>query len=642
MLRSWSFRLSQIGGALALLLLLLGPIPAPPPAARAAAAPVSPFGMNLYITGLERSDAERATVLDRAQEAGVRWSREELSWANIETGDRTEGWSGYDARLQHLKDAGISVVGMLLTTPDWASGHNTNEDGWYWYPPRDPQAYGAFVEKAVRRWHDKVAVWELWNEPDMDGTWMPHADPGAYAALLAAGYAAVKRADPNAVVMSGSVQVHDANNGGLAFMEQVVAASGGQLNFDLMGIHTYMNDRQPEDTSPVTLVQNLPWRLLKTREWLARHGRADMPIWITEDGQSVCSACGSQGTDEGRQAERLVRRYMLALAYGAAQFDYFQMKDKFNGGADAVWGNMSVLRNDLSPRPAFYAYKTMTAILGAGQYLGPGALEHAVPNQWQPQFDRYHYRFSTPAGLVHVLWVPENVAPQQVALPVGQPAARIVAIDGSSRIVQAAGGQVPVALSSSPIFVVEQAPAPVPGLDPATDPGSPTGFRVSTRFAGFWAAHGGLAAFGYPITGERQEVSPTDGKPYIVQWFERTRFEWHPENAPPFNVLLGLMGRQVAAGRPFPPVPAFASTADRRYIPETGHSLGGRFLQYWAATGGIPLYGYPISEPLPEPSPTDGKPYLVQYFERARFELHPENRPPFDVLLGLLGRQLFR
>jgi glucose/arabinose dehydrogenase len=30
----------------------------------------------------------------------------------------------------------------------------------------------------------------------------------------------------------------------------------------------------------------------------------------------------------------------------------------------------------------------------------------------------------------------------------------------------------------------------------------------------------------------------------------------------------------------------------------------------------------------------------VQWFERARFELHPENQPPYDVLLGLLGNEL--
>jgi hypothetical protein len=641
-------RLSRVvrllsGVALAALLITLGGRPpvAPRPA-EAAAGSASPFGMNLYITGLERDERERNALIDRAREAGVVWSREELSWANIQPGERGDGWKTYDTRLQQLANAGISVIGVLLTTPDWASGHSKSENGWYWYPPRDPHTYGAFVEAAVRRWHDKVAVWELWNEPDKDGTWLPHADPAAYAALLAEGYAAVKRADPAAKVMVGSVYVHDSGNEGLAFMERVVAAGGGRLNFDLMGIHTFMNDRQPEDTSPVTVVQNLPWRLQVTRQWLTRHGHGDMPIWITEDGQSVCQGCGNQGTDEQRQAARLVRRYVLALANGAAHFDYFQMKDKFNGGPSDVWGNMSVLRNDLSPRPAFYAYKTMTALLGAGQLAGPGPLQHAVANRWQPQFDRYDYRFSTPGGMVHVLWVPENVAPQTAQLPVSTPGARIVQLDGSALTVPAQNGHVTLQITSNPIFVVEEVPGAGGGIDPATDPHSPTGFRVSARFAGFWHAHGGLAAFGYPITGEQQEVSLTNGKPYIVQWFERTRFEWHPENQPPFNVLLGLMGRQVTAGRGFPTVAPFANTAERRYVSETGHSLSGRFLQYWSTTGGIALYGYPISEPLTEASPTNGKSYTVQYFERARFEYHPENQPPYDVLLGLLGRQLFR
>jgi hypothetical protein len=30
----------------------------------------------------------------------------------------------------------------------------------------------------------------------------------------------------------------------------------------------------------------------------------------------------------------------------------------------------------------------------------------------------------------------------------------------------------------------------------------------------------------------------------------------------------------------------------------------------------------------------------VQYFERARFEHHPENAPPYDVLLGQFGRSI--
>jgi hypothetical protein len=63
---------------------------------------------------------------------------------------------------------------------------------------------------------------------------------------------------------------------------------------------------------------------------------------------------------------------------------------------------------------------------------------------------------------------------------------------------------------------------------------------------------------------------------------------------------------------------------------------------YWRDNGGLAVYGFPISEPFQEVNSTDGKPYLVQYFERNRFEHHPENGPPFNVLLGLLGVQVLQ
>src|SRR5262249_22656036 len=36
------------------------------------------------------------------------------------------------------------------------------------------------------------------------------------------------------------------------------------------------------------------------------------------------------------------------------------------------------------------------------------------------------------------------------------------------------------------------------------------------------------------------------GKRYAVQYFERNRFEWHPENPPAFNVQIGLLGVEYA------------------------------------------------------------------------------------------------
>src|SRR5438874_13349312 len=75
-----------------------------------------------------------------------------------------------------------------------------------------------------------------------------------------------------------------------------------------------------------------------------------------------------------------------------------------------------------------------------------------------------------------------------------------------------------------------------------------------------------------------------------------------------------------------------------RYFPETEHSVSGKFLAYWDQHGGLAQQGYPITQEMQEPSDINGKVYTVQYFERAVFERHPENQPPYDVLLSLLGR----
>jgi hypothetical protein len=165
-----------------------------------------------------------------------------------------------------------------------------------------------------------------------------------------------------------------------------------------------------------------------------------------------------------------------------------------------------------------------------------------------------------------------------------------------------------------------------------------TGFTVPAVFMKYWSSHGGLGVFGYPISEARMETNANDGKDYTVQYFERNRFEYHPENGnTPNDVLLGLLGVELSTLRTFPTAQPFTSTNTSIYFPETQHSLSEPFLSYWQQTGGLAIFGYPISEPFTEKSTTDGKDYTVQYFQRNRFEYHPENQPPYDVLLGLLG-----
>ena len=234
-----------------------------------------------------------------------------------------------------------------------------------------------------------------------------------------------------------------------------------------------------------------------------------------------------------------------------------------------------------------------------------------------------------------------------VALPpIGGPIAVIVILPGDAgQLVAHPRGTVAEAgpLGGGPPCLGTDQPSqlfPVKPFEaaPGTSFGAPGSLPiyVAAPFFAYWRAHGGLAFLGYPLSRE-VEARSGDGKTYTVQYFERARLEYHPENAAPNAVLLGQLGREVHPADP--PVQA-RNDPFFTYFPETGHNVEKRFLGPWGR-GGLAQFGYPISEPSTERL-EDGKDYTVQYFERARFEWHLENADPAArVLLGQLGRRLY-
>jgi hypothetical protein len=165
-----------------------------------------------------------------------------------------------------------------------------------------------------------------------------------------------------------------------------------------------------------------------------------------------------------------------------------------------------------------------------------------------------------------------------------------------------------------------------------------TGHRVSGGFLAYWDRFRGLPAFGYPITDSYTD--PQSG--ILTQYFERARFELHPGAQPArYDVELGLLGVELAERQgligtaPFQRVDA-GSDANCTYFPETGHRLCFAFRDYWNERGGLPIFGYPISEEFQDPAAG----LTVQFFERQRFEWHPENPPAWQVQGGLLGREI--
>ncbi|MEZ4572605.1 MAG: N-acetylmuramoyl-L-alanine amidase [Thermomicrobiales bacterium] len=125
-----------------------------------------------------------------------------------------------------------------------------------------------------------------------------------------------------------------------------------------------------------------------------------------------------------------------------------------------------------------------------------------------------------------------------------------------------------------------------------------TGHNVPVIFHEYWQAHGGLNRFGFPLTEPFEEKSATDGQKYLTQYFERARFEYHPELAHKNDVVkLGLLGAEATSSRrteqAFKPVDASKVDPEEQYFPETGHSTSFRFLETWLAEGGVESFRLP-------------------------------------------------
>jgi hypothetical protein len=137
------------------------------------------------------------------------------------------------------------------------------------------------------------------------------------------------------------------------------------------------------------------------------------------------------------------------------------------------------------------------------------------------------------------------------------------------------------------------------------------------------------AIFGYPITDAFMNV--TSGR--LVQYFQRALFELRPENPAELRVEIKVLGEYLYQKGDVLPIPLNFPAC--QYFPETEHQICYAFLDFFKANGGIAQFGYPISEIEIH----SGR--LVQYFQRACFEWHPEFAPGKRVTLADLGLRYF-
>ena len=166
-----------------------------------------------------------------------------------------------------------------------------------------------------------------------------------------------------------------------------------------------------------------------------------------------------------------------------------------------------------------------------------------------------------------------------------------------------------------------------------------TGACIDGRLRTFWETQGGLAVFGLPLGAP---YTTADG--FAAQRFERARLELHPQNRPPYDVLLGRLGADALGAPPAPPAPETPQPGCR-FFAETQLNLCPPFLGRWSRDGldlgspdvspeeSLALFGLPLTPPRVEQ--IEGRPTTVQWFERARMEDHGAQ----GVLLGRLGAE---
>ncbi len=426
-------RLALGGGAAAALAPRLGSLA---PVARAEGAtgaltmvpPASNMGVN---------EAFRAMKFGTASGAG--WTRWTVQWFNVQPnpGDLNEhyfrdekGQSILEAQI----NAGLKVAAMVLGTPEWAAATpglktGTSVPRGLYEPvfigdqPNPENTWGAFMYALAKRYQGLMDVFEIWNEVEIpaEGSNAVYntfaGTPADYYQLLAVASQAVKKANPNArIVTSPYSYFRDKENGGgssLPWFEafaDLVKANGADV-FDIFALNLYRNPHDLWDRMKGGVPQLLEAADRQGfRARLDAMGAAGKPIWLTEINampyDDVVPGWDPASKNDGfritmdEQASYVIQAYAIALAAGYEKVFFQALEDDPYPVPDELWGlvRFSDDRNNDDPsraRPAFTAYQLAARYLGDADWAQLYVKTRPDPKNYK----RYASRFEWAAHL---------------------------------------------------------------------------------------------------------------------------------------------------------------------------------------------------------------------------------------------------
>ncbi|MEM9595047.1 MAG: hypothetical protein AAGD06_12310 [Acidobacteriota bacterium] len=315
----------------------------------------SPFGvdgaLSTYVAEHPGLDLDTVETLARwAHRAGLRHLRDRLVLA--EAAPRPPAKEGeappldpeylrfLAESLERQRSAGLSVTLAFHDLPWWMADPTAGAGGSSASPPADLRPFHRAVTGLAAHLAPSVDGWEIWNEPNI---FYFHGRPEEYAALLKAGFLAVRRGDPDAEVLLGALA--------LVTPEWIEGMfdNGIEPYFDVHNWHHY----KPAATLPKTFRQQA--------DLLNAHG-ATPRQWVTETGDRS----GGSLEDEALRGALYARRSILAAGAGAERGYVFRLPEYRKTGLEPI-GHKGP---DLRPRPGLAALAAMTRALGAARPLG--------------------------------------------------------------------------------------------------------------------------------------------------------------------------------------------------------------------------------------------------------------------------------
>jgi hypothetical protein len=331
-----------------------------------------PYGVAVGGTLDNLSEAQLDSELENLSGLGVQWIRIDVAWPEVQPMNGSQfDWSNMDRIIAATKAYHLKVLGTLAYTPSWAAQKNCNDDTEKCAPAND-STFANFAASAVRRYNGNgINAWEIWNEPNNQGFWLPSPDPAVYTQLLKLSYAAIKGVDPSATVLSGSLGPVD----GLPASIQPVTflsgmyADGARNYFDIVGYHPYSYPDLPS-----TVAQWSGWSMMSDlspsiRSVMVANGDAAKQIWITEYGaptggpgpaeMSITYGLlpGTSHVDDQLQAEMLTQSTRLYVNYvWLGNYFWYSYKDL---GTDTVNPGdfFGLLTYNGNQKPAYATFK---------------------------------------------------------------------------------------------------------------------------------------------------------------------------------------------------------------------------------------------------------------------------------------------